>query len=84
MDAYGNVVATGANNVPRAGGGLYGEGFPIVPENGDEIESGGKKNDHRCAFRDTVFCSNNREQNEIINDLIEKLPPDAINIEKDE
>lgn len=63
VDRLGNIVATGTNDVPRAGGGLYGEGFAI------DLLS-----DHRCAFRDTVFCSSNKEQNSIIEELIEAFP----------
>ena len=37
LDRQGNVIATGTNEVPRAGGGVYGEGF--APEVGD----------HRCV-----------------------------------
>lgn len=63
VDMNGNVVATGTNDVPKAGGGLYGESFK------NQIE-----NDERCAFRNTVFCSSNREQNSIIDDLIDEFP----------
>ena len=63
VDMRGNIVATGTNDVPRAGGGLYGEDFSIKIE-GDE----------RCAFRETVFCSSNREQNKIIDELIDAFP----------
>jgi deoxycytidylate deaminase len=63
LDAFGNVIATGANEVPRAGGGVYGESFQ------DELE------DHRCAYRRVgKFCSNTREQNAIIDRLIEDVP----------
>jgi len=63
MDKAGNIVATGTNDVPRAGGGLYGESFSFDP-----------KNDFRCAFRDSVFCSSNKEQNKIIEELIDAFP----------
>lgn len=63
VDANGNIVATGTNDVPQAGGGLYGEGFTIQLEG-----------DQRCAFRDSVFCSSNREQNKIIEELVEEFP----------
>ena len=63
VDRFGNIVSTGTNDVPRAGGGLYGEGFTI------EL-----LNDHRCAFRDTVFCSSNKEQNNIIDELLDNFP----------
>jgi deoxycytidylate deaminase len=62
VDGQGNVVATGTNEVPKAGGGVYGEAFD---------EGGG---DHRCAFRETKFCSSNREQNAIIDALIDAFP----------
>lgn len=63
VDSDGTVVATGTNEVPRAGGGVYGEAHPR-----QVVE------DHRCAFRDEAFCSSNREQNKIIDELIESVP----------
>jgi deoxycytidylate deaminase len=64
VDHYGTVVSTGTNEVPRAGGGVYGKQF-----------SGNKRtHEHRCAFRSPAFCSNNREQNAIIDDLIKQIP----------
>ena len=62
VDWQGNILATGTNEVPRAGGGVYGERF--VPDH----------EDNRCAFRDSVFCSNTREQNEIISEVIDEIP----------
>jgi deoxycytidylate deaminase len=65
MDAAGNVVATGTNEVPQAGGGVYGQRFD---EDGE---------DHRCAFRrtgSTAYCSNTRQQNELVKRLIEEIP----------
>ncbi len=64
LDRRGNVVATGTNEVPRAGGGVYGEDFG----------SDGTAGDHRCIYGETPFCSSNREQNEIIGDLIDAYP----------
>ncbi|PKP93056.1 MAG: deoxycytidylate deaminase [Alphaproteobacteria bacterium HGW-Alphaproteobacteria-16] len=64
VDGDGTVVATGTNEVPRPGGGVYGE-RPLAPE----------ESDHRCAFREERFCSNNREQNRIIDELIEAVEP---------
>jgi deoxycytidylate deaminase len=64
VDAAGNVVATGTNEVPKAGGGLYGESF--------RAEEIGR--DHRCLFRETKFCSSNKEQNEIIEELFDQFP----------
>ncbi|WP_435988511.1 anti-phage dCTP deaminase [Sulfitobacter sp. SH24] len=63
VDRNGNIVATGTNEVPKAGGGVYGEGF-------DQEHS----HDHRCAFRGKPFCSSNHEQNEIIRELIGQFP----------
>jgi len=65
VDADGTVVATGTNEVPAAGGGVYGERFAT---------SSGGVDDHRCAFRATQFCSSNKEQNDIIENLIDVLP----------
>ncbi len=65
VDAGGTVVATGTNEVPAAGGGVYGERFAVNAKASE---------DHRCAFRSEQFCSSNREQNQIINELIEQIP----------
>lgn len=65
VDADGTVVATGTNEVPAAGGGVYGERFAT---------SSGGVDDHRCAFRPERYCSSNREQNDIIDNLINVLP----------
>jgi len=72
VDGAGNIVATGSNDVPRAGGGLYGESFAI-----DVL------GDQRCAFRDSVYCSSNREQNAIVEELMEAFPALLENGEKD-
>lgn len=65
LDDGGTVVATGANEVPAAGGGVYGE-------------AGGAANrlhDDRCVFRSSSpYCSSNREQNRIIDELILAIP----------
>lgn len=63
VDQSGNIVATGTNDVPRAGGGLYGETF--TSEGNADL---------RCAFRDSVYCSSNRQQNLIIDELIDQFP----------
>ena len=56
MDDMGNIVATGANEVPTAGGGVYGE----THAEGDV--------DDRC-FVTRKACSNTKEQIQIANDL---------------
>ncbi|CDZ73326.1 Deoxycytidylate deaminase-related protein [Neorhizobium galegae bv. orientalis] len=63
VDKSGNIVATGTNEVPRAGGGVYGKDFDV-----------NTLFDDRCAFKESVFCSSNREQNIIINELIDTFP----------
>ncbi|MGF7054760.1 deoxycytidylate deaminase [Bosea sp. OAE752] len=63
IDEGGTVVATGTNEVPRAGGGVYGEHFA----------SKFPPHDDRCAFS-KQYCSNNLEQNAIVEELIEQLP----------
>lgn len=65
VDNTGNIIATGTNEVPKAGGGVYGTSFAS-----EDL-------DDRCAFRrtsDMRFCSNTREQNRIIIDLISEIP----------
>lgn len=68
VDAAGNLVATGANEVPRAGGGVYGEGFDTAEEH-----------EHRCVYQrhpdgKKPFCSNTQEQNSIIEELLQQIP----------
>ncbi len=62
VDAKGNLISTGTNEVPRAGGGVYGEGFGHPAE------------ESRCALREDRFCSSNREQNAIISELLDSFP----------
>jgi deoxycytidylate deaminase len=67
VDSNGSVVAIGSNEVPRAGGGLYGEGFS------DQTSL-----DSRCAYRAMPggaprFCSNTSEQVVIAADIVEIL-----------
>jgi deoxycytidylate deaminase len=60
LDAEGNIVATGANEVPRAGGGVYGENA-----SDDAV-------DDRC-FKRLKACSNTMEQIQIAKDLYEDI-----------
>ncbi|MBX9826696.1 MAG: deoxycytidylate deaminase [Xanthobacteraceae bacterium] len=63
IGADGNVIGTGANEVPKAGGGVYGEAL------------GRREEDYRCAFRASgKYCSNTVEQNKIIDELFESVP----------
>jgi deoxycytidylate deaminase len=62
IDDDGNVLGIGANEVPKAGGGVYGEGVS------------GK--DERCAYRartDLRGCSSNEQQNQIIAEIIDSV-----------
>lgn len=63
VDKNHNVVAVGLNDVPKAGGGLYGQEFTT-----------NIGNDARCAYKDTPVCSSNVEQNVIINELLTEFP----------
>ncbi len=78
VDAAGNVVATGTNEVPKAGGGVYGEYTP--PKECKDVPNekpAPPAPDDRCAFRrsgQTPFCSNTREQNRIIEELVAEVP----------
>jgi len=76
LNSSGSVIATGTNDVPRAGGGLYGEAFERTPsQNRENGVRNRHDDDYRCAFRKTEqFCSNNREQNRIINEVIADVP----------
>lgn len=73
VNSAGNIVATGANDVPKAGGGIYGNSFSLQVGN-----------DHRCAFRETKYCSSNKEQNNIIEELISAFPALIDGEDKDE
>lgn len=70
VDKTGNVVATGTNEVPRAGGGVYGENF--------DTDHNDHADDHRCAYRRLngaePFCSSTKEQNQLIERFIEEIP----------
>ncbi len=75
IDEHGNVVATGTNEVPKAGGGVYGE------------DPGVNKVENRCALCDNngkgAYCSNNEQQNQLIEGAVKALfgseiPPDEL------
>jgi deoxycytidylate deaminase len=67
MDKNGNILATGTNEVPRAGGGVYGEMFH------DQQREESIPLDHRCAYRPDKYCSSTREQNVIIDEIIKGI-----------
>jgi deoxycytidylate deaminase len=65
VDKAGNVIATGTNEVPKGGGGVYGESFEANAP------------DDRCGLRHPDgrrFCSNTRQQNQIIENLLDSIP----------
>ncbi|WP_431101057.1 deaminase [Roseateles noduli] len=77
-DQRGNVIATGTNEVPRAGGGVYGGEFAF--------EQGAVPPDHRCAVKNK-YCSNTRIQDEIMEEVLDALPitgqaPDRAELKK--
>lgn len=79
VDAKGNLIATGTNEVPKAGGGVYGEQFSQPWDVKDEPQSHEHKiGDHRCAYRQIngaqPYCSNTTEQNRIVKKLIGEIP----------
>jgi deoxycytidylate deaminase len=57
VDQEGNLIATGTNEAPKAGGGVYGTGFMPPPT------------DHRCAYGNK-YCSNTANQKEIAEELL--------------
>ena len=65
MDKSGNLVSTGTNEVPSAGGGVYGSNF--------STQTGQTPHDHRCAFTNE-YCSSNEHQEIIIKELIDTIP----------
>ncbi len=60
LSANGDVIATGTNEVPKFGGGLYD----------DKDEE--KGTDHRC-FKDGAYCRNDRTKGEILAEIYEAL-----------
>jgi deoxycytidylate deaminase len=59
VDRYGNLISTGTNEVPKAGGGVYGSRFSPGEE------------DHRCAYGNK-YCSNTATQKDIAEELLEE------------
>ncbi|MDR0183972.1 hypothetical protein [Lysobacter arvi] len=58
VDRHGNIVSTGCNDVPRAGGGLY------------ESASGA---DHRCVFWEGGVCFNDQRKDQLRDSIKEVL-----------
>ena len=60
VDRDGNLISTGTNEAPKAGGGVYGSGFVEGHE------------DHRCVYGNK-FCSNTVTQNDIAEELLQEI-----------
>ena len=60
VDRDGNLIATGTNEAPKAGGGVYGSGFIADEE------------DHRCVYGNK-YCSNTTNQKQIAEELFEEI-----------
>lgn len=58
-NSSGEILSSGCNDVPSAGGGLYRSGF------GD--------NDRRCIHREEQVCFNDREKNELKKKMLSAL-----------
>lgn len=71
IDIEGNVTSVGTNEVPRAGGGLYG--VNNAPRPSTASSSTQMSDDNRCAYRSDAYCSNTREQTNIINEVVGNL-----------
>ncbi|MFZ6710135.1 anti-phage dCTP deaminase [Undibacterium sp. TC9W] len=66
LDKNGNIISTGTNEVPRGGGGVYGGSFR-------DYDPSEHLSDHRCVAVNK-YCSSNRSQDEIINEIISQIP----------
>ncbi|MBF0332279.1 MAG: hypothetical protein HQL40_01365 [Alphaproteobacteria bacterium] len=68
MDGHGNVLATGTNEVPRAGGGVYGA--PPLDGFDGELDP---DQDFRCCSH-KKGCSNVYEQIHLVEELLTAVP----------
>ena len=64
VDENGDIIATGANEVPKAGGGVYGKTFSFTDDG----------NDDRCFHSKNKTCSSNVEQNKLAEKLSSSMP----------
>ena len=67
-----NIVSTGANDVPRAQGGLY---WPEYDESSNKIIDVENGRDYMCGFDSNAF-----EKNRIIEEILSEIPEDQQNI----
>ncbi len=73
IDRNGQLLATGCNEVPRAGGGLYGQG-----EGQDEERERG-----RCHSLNG-YCSNTKERNLIVDEILSLLEKSQVKLPEKE
>lgn len=66
LDVKGNILSTGTNEVPQAGGGVYGGSFA-------DFDGSDEAHDDRCAVGNG-YCSSNRNQAAIIEQIIDAIP----------
>lgn len=69
IDKNGQLLATGCNEVPRAGGGLYGQG------NDEE-----KDRDNGRCYKMNGYCSNTRERNTIVDSIMDIFEEHGISL----
>lgn len=62
VDSDGNLISTGCNDVPKAGGGLYD----------------GSTDDHRCIFRDGGQCFNDLHKDRLRDEIERLLRSEGI------
>lgn len=67
VDSRGNTIAVGTNDVPRAGGGVYGA------RDLDELLLR-RPRDERCAYSAKLkYCSSTREVRSVVDDVVDAL-----------
>jgi len=68
VDRSGNVISTGCNDVPRAGGGLY--------------EAGQLGQDHRCIFLEGGKCFNDKEKDRVKEQIADILKSNGLDLKE--
>jgi len=65
VDQDGDIISTGTNEVPKAGGGVYGKSFSMTAD---------YENEFRCFCDDEPTCSSNKEQNKLAKRIMSSFP----------
>lgn len=68
VDPSGNIIATGCNDVPKAGGGLYEQG----------------EADHRCVFLEGGLCFNDKYKDKLRDEISDLLQREGVDVVKSE